>query len=468
MGSVDILVPFATTDLAMYQHMTTGAAGEEAAAKEAAERRESVDSGLSTSPPLESPPPPTNDTTGQGRTRKKKKRLASTMSASRFHDLYSLRSDVLGQGSYGRVETCVNIYTNIEYAVKIINKDSWAFNRQKMLKEIELYYLCQGHPSIIQLIEYFEETECFYLIFEKAKGGHLLDHIQRRVNLSEPEAAQIITNLAKAIKYLHSRGIAHRDLKPENILCMSGDSNDPDFASGVRLCDFDLCSSVQPTVTTPRLTSPVGSAEYMAPEVVDIFVNDDDLLYDLLATDPDMEQELELTYDKRADLWSLGVIAYTLLCGFLPFHGSCGRDCGWSDRNEECFQCQQTLFNAIKRNQPVFPDKYWGHISPPAMDLIVKLLKKDPNDRIDAEDILSHPWIANKGRSKVVVAAAATPFSKPVMGNNMMKKSATSMDLWSKDKNRPVVKASAKMRRQSSVVNFYPAREDLLICRCEF
>jgi len=144
-----------------------------------AERRESIDSGVGLSlSPSPSPTSINGESTGvRTRRNKKKKKAFSTMSASSFSDLYSLKNDTLGEGSYGRVETCMNVYTQMEYAVKIINKDSWTFNRQKMLKEIELYYLCQGaNDSIIQLIDYFEESDKFYLIFEKAKGGHLLNH----------------------------------------------------------------------------------------------------------------------------------------------------------------------------------------------------------------------------------------------------------------------------------------------------
>ena len=160
--------------------------------------------------------------------------------------MYTLKNEELGHGSYGRVETCVNNYTGVEYAVKIIQKDCWAFQRQKMLKEIELYYLCQGHDSIIQLIEYFEEQDQFYLIFEKAQGGHLLKQINQKIRFSETHAAKIIAKLAKALKYLHSKGIAHRDLKPENVLCME-DGEAGEVASSIRLCDFDLCSNIHPT-----------------------------------------------------------------------------------------------------------------------------------------------------------------------------------------------------------------------------
>lgn len=372
-------------------------------------KRESIDSGVSVSPS-----PPSNL-----RKNKKKKRLFSTLSCSTFTDLYTLKNDVLGQGSYGRVESCINIYTKTEYAVKIINKDSWAFNRQKMLKEIELYYLCKSEDAVIQLIDYFEETDKFYLVFEKAKGGHLLNQINKLKKFKEAKASQIIQKLATALQFLHKKGIAHRDLKPENILCM--DEENPE---NIKLCDFDLCSKVQPGLTTPRLSSPVGSPEYLAPEVVDVFLNDD--IYDL------MDEDSDLTYDKRCDLWSLGVIAYTLVTGRLPFRGFCGQDCGWNDRNEECSECQNDLYENIKIGYLEFPD----FVSPSAKDLISKLLQIDPNHRMEAEDILQHPWITRKKLNRSI------SFSQQ---NQKME----------------------KFRRQSSVVTSFCTRPEDLLCRCE-
>jgi len=421
--------------------------------------RESVDSGCVSL----SPPSPVND---QPRRRnKKKKRLASTLSSTSFNDLYTLKKDgFLGQGSYGRVETCVNIYTQKEYAVKIINKHSWAFNRQKMLKEIELYYLCQGQESIIQLMDYFEEEDKFYLIFEKAQGGHLLNQIQQRIKFSEKDAAIIMAKLANALKYLHSRGIAHRDLKPENILCMS----EQDVASSIRLCDFDLCSKVQPSVSTPRLQSPVGSPEYLAPEVVEVFIEDD--IYDLLDEDED------LTYDKRCDLWSLGVIAYTLLSGCLPFRGHCGQDCGWDDRDAECYNCQENLFNAIRQSHIVFPDEHWSHISTGAKDLISKLLRADPNQRIEAAQVLEHPWIleqttADKSTESNEINEEAI-LNSPTLLRRAMSSSLFENYLASTACQQPLdfshhpgeVKASAKLRRQSSVVTFCQPHDYYVRC----
>merc|ERR1719361_359255 len=306
----------------------------------------------------------------------------------------------LGQGSYGKVEECENIITKAKLAVKIISKNNVTFSRAKMLKEIELYFLCQGVPEIIQLIEYFEESEYFYLVFEKAKGGPLLTQIQRRVHFTEREAASIIRDLAAALSHLHSRGIAHRDVKPENVLCYNDGENGKDDFLPVKLCDFDLCSAVYESITTPKLQSPVGSVEYMAPEVVEAFsVVLDFFGLELQPDNFDDEDDVDLTYDKRCDLWSLGIIAYILLCGYLPFSGRCGKDCGWEDRGEECFECQHQLFQSIKSGNVIFPEKPWSGISEEAKDLITKLLVRDASQRLDATSILNHPWIIKQNNA---------------------------------------------------------------------
>merc|ERR1712045_564905 len=290
--------------------------------------------------------------------RKKKKKTDRTLVASTFADLYKLTGETLGEGSYGKVETCVNIYTGLEYAVKVIEKRPGFYCRPKVLKEIEIYHLCRGQHNNIQLIEYFEETERFCLVFEKINGGPLLDHIQARICFTEAEASSIIADLSHALKYLHNKGIAHRDIKPDNILCVNSSAPSP-----VKLCDFDPCSEASIDISTPTLLTPVGSVEYMAPEVVDTFLIDD---YD----DDDDES---ICYNKKCDLWSLGVIMYILLCGYAPFSGNCGLDCGW-DRGESCTDCQERLFSSIK------------------------------GARLDANQVLDHPWVLYGGNSNSLMA----------------------------------------------------------------
>jgi MAP kinase interacting serine/threonine kinase len=306
--------------------------------------------------------------------RKKKKRAANSAPKS-FRDLYEMTGESLGVGATGSVETYRDLFNKKEYAVKTIKKGPH-LNRKKVLKEIEIFHQGKGHPNILQLIEYYEEDDSFYLVFEKMEGGSLLEAIEHRGHLTEQEASLVIKDLAKALGFLHKKGIAHRDLKPENILCLKAGHLTP-----VKICDFDLGSGVivqsqQNTPTsTPELLTPVGSAEYMAPEVVDVW------------------QDQAWSYDKRCDIWSLGIIMYMLLCGYPPFYGQCGQDCGW-ERGENCEACQENLFARIQEGFYDFPEVEWCDISEDAKDLISRMLVRDPHRRCSAEQVLLHPWIA--------------------------------------------------------------------------
>ncbi|KAH8312784.1 hypothetical protein KR044_012937 [Drosophila immigrans] len=306
--------------------------------------------------------------------KRRKKRISSSLHSSTFQELYKLTGEILGEGAYASVQTCVNIYTDLEYAVKVIDKIP-GHARARVFREVETFHHCQGHPGILQLIEFFEDDEKFYLVFEKINGGPLLTRIQEHICFSEREAAQIIKEIASGLDFLHKKGIAHRDLKPENILCVNTDSLCP-----IKICDFDLGSGIKFTTdistpaATPQLLTPVGSAEFMAPEVVDLFVGEANY------------------YDKRCDLWSLGVIAYILLCGYPPFSGNCGEDCGWN-RGENCRTCQELLFESIQEGRFTFPEAEWHDVSDEAKDLICGLLVKEASKRLSAESVLNHIWI---------------------------------------------------------------------------
>ncbi|KAM8875339.1 MAP kinase-interacting serine/threonine-protein kinase 1 isoform 2-T2 [Spinachia spinachia] len=336
--------------------------------------------------------------------RKKKKRTRATGSfTGTFNDLYQLTDEVLGQGAHAKVQGCISLQNGQEYAVKIIEKSA-GHSRIRVFREVETLYQCQGNNNILELIHFFEDSSCFYLVFEKLRGGSILTHIQNRRYFDELEASKVVRDIAQALDFLHTKGktptkplfygslwihyvlsfsswrlccsagIAHRDLKLENILCEYTDRVSP-----VKICDFDLGSGVKLSsactpITTPELTTPCGSAEYMAPEVVEVFTDEASF------------------YDKRCDLWSLGVILYILLSGSPPFTGHCGTDCGW-DRGETCRTCQTHLFESIQQGKYEFPDKDWDHITVGAKDLISKLLVRDATLRLSAARVLKHPWV---------------------------------------------------------------------------
>ncbi|ELR57477.1 MAP kinase-interacting serine/threonine-protein kinase 1, partial [Bos mutus] len=350
--------------------------------------------------------------------RKKKKRKARATDSlpGKFEDVYKLTSELLGEGANAKVQVAVSLQNGNEYAVKIIEKHA-GHSRSRVFREVETLYQCQGNKHILELIEFFEDDTRFYLVFEKLQGGSILAHIQKQKHFNEREASRVVRDVAAALDFLHTKGsifplytnslkksilpsgggggahtlrfssapftsvtvarlvgIAHRDLKPENILCES-----PEKVSPVKICDFDLGSGVKlnnscTPITTPELTTPCGSAEYMAPEVVEVFTDE--------AT----------FYDKRCDLWSLGVVLYIMLSGYPPFVGHCGADCGW-DRGEVCTVCQNKLFESIQKGKYEFPDKDWAHISNEAKDLISKLLVRDAKQRLSAAQVLQHPWV---------------------------------------------------------------------------
>ncbi|XP_075302008.1 MAP kinase-interacting serine/threonine-protein kinase 2-like [Opisthocomus hoazin] len=302
-----------------------------------------------------------------------KKRSKKNSFSGRFKDVYQLHDEVLGEGAQGRIQTCVNLVTNKEYAVKIIEKRQGRV-RNRVFREVAMLNLCQGHRNILQLIEFFEEEERFYLVVEKMRGGSIVTHILQRCRFNELEASMVVRDIASALHFLHSKGIAHRDLKPANILCER-----PDQVFPVKICDFDLASGIRlngncSPISTPELLSLCGTPEYMAPEVVET-------LY---------ENEETPTYDKRCDLWSLGVLLYIMLSGYPPFMGDCG--CDW-DSGGSCDSCKEMLLESIQDGKYEFRDKDWAHISSGAKDLISRLLVRDAKKRLSAAQVLEHPWV---------------------------------------------------------------------------
>ncbi|NXG82443.1 MKNK2 kinase, partial [Stercorarius parasiticus] len=289
---------------------------------------------------------------------KKKKRCRATDSFSgRFEDVYQLQEEVLGEGAHARVQSCVNLITNKEYAVKIIEK-RLGHIRSRVFREVEMLYQCQGHRY------------CGAAIMSVPPSS-ILTHIHRRRHFNELEASVVVQDIASALHFLHNKGELGCPLQPKPVCDFRG-CRPPQPA---QLCPIGPPSLGPPHARAhPHLSPQCGSAEYMAPEVVEAF------------------NEEASIYDKRCDLWSLGVILYIMLSGYPPFVGHCGSDCGW-DRGEACHTCQNMLFESIQEGKYEFPDKDWAHISFGAKDLISKLLVRDAKKRLSAAQVLEHPWV---------------------------------------------------------------------------
>jgi serine/threonine protein kinase len=264
---------------------------------------------------------------------------------------YYIFPAILGKGHYGCVRECMHRRTKQFYAVKSIEKAK--IGRLDHLQR-EVYLLSKiDHKGIMKMVDIFEDVEFVHIITEKYVGGELFDKIIERTTdngcFDEVSAATIVKSLLEAVAYLHRNGIVHRDIKPENILFVTEDDED----LSVKLIDFGL--SRRHKKGDAYMSNPVGTAYYMSPEL------------------------LKGKYDQSCDVWSTGIVAYILLCGYPPFNGDTDPD----------------IFDAIKQASFGFPSQAWGHISPEAKDFIKCLLRKDPKKRFTAEEALKHPWIRN-------------------------------------------------------------------------
>lgn len=309
------------------------------------------------------------------------KRKRGRYKIEKFDDLYQCTDEDLGEGSCGTVKTYFSRDKKKEFAVKIVPKVNNA-TRLRVLKEIEVLHYCKGHENVVQMQEFYEEENCFYVVFEKMKGGSLLSQVEKYGSLDEHEASRIVKDVASALKFLHGKNIAHRDVKLENILC-SGEDLFP-----IKLCDFDLCSDPNGSSCCSEhdaeaFSSAVGSIDYMAPEVVKVWLDESS------------------HYTKQCDMWSLGVVMYILLSDSYPFAVTPGEVCYCRNGNIECEYCREARLEAIKSGEYSMGME-WDFISDEAIDLVTKLLEKDPQKRFTAEQVLEHPWMKNPIASRAV------------------------------------------------------------------
>ena len=262
-------------------------------------------------------------------------------------DKYEVKQKI-GKGKFGLVKCGINKETKKPVAIKIMAKKNMDKSDLELAKvEIDILKIGQ-HPNIIKLYDIYENENYIYIIMEYCSGGDLLSYFEyHEYELPETKVCEIIHKLSMAIYYLHSYGIVHRDLKPENILM-----TDLSMQADIRLLDFGLSKIVG---NDEKCTEPYGTLSFVAPEV--------------LQGKP---------YDKSVDLWSIGIITFLLLCGYLPF----------DDKHSEREIARQTIQDPVP-----FEEKIWSKYSPEAKTFVDGLLQKKPEKRYTIKEILEHPWI---------------------------------------------------------------------------
>ncbi|XP_064206814.1 ribosomal protein S6 kinase alpha-3 isoform X1 [Anguilla rostrata] len=265
-----------------------------------------------------------------------------------FSDVYDVKEDI-GVGSYSICKRCVQKSTNMEFAAKIINKA-----KRDPAEEVEILLRYGQHPNIITLKDVYDDGRSVYLVTELMKGGELLDKILRQKFFSEREASAVLHTIAKTVEYLHVQGVVHRDLKPSNILYVD-ESGNPE---SIRICDFGFAKQLR--AENGLLMTPCYTANFVAPEVLK-----------------------KQGYDAACDIWSLGVLLYTMLTGFTPFAN------GPDDTPEE-------ILARVGSGKFALTGGYWNTVSAEAKDLVSKMLHVDPHQRLTAAQVLRHPWIVHK------------------------------------------------------------------------
>ncbi|KAI1855689.1 hypothetical protein JX265_006093 [Neoarthrinium moseri] len=283
----------------------------------------------------------------------------------------------MGDGAFSNVYRARDLTGDAgEVAIKVVRKfEMNNMQRANILKEVQIMRQLD-HPNIIKLIDFSESRQYYYIILELAPGGELFHQIVRLTYFSEDLSRHVITQVAEALEYLHEeRGVVHRDIKPENILFrpipvvpskspkpkQPGDEDKvdegeyiPGHGAGgigqIKIADFGLSKIVWDNSTM----TPCGTVGYTAPEIVK-----------------------DERYSKSVDMWALGCVLYTLLCGFPPFYD----------------ESIEVLTEKVAKGQYTFLSPWWDDISKSAQDLITHLLTVDPEKRYTITEFLAHPWI---------------------------------------------------------------------------
>nr|CAH8840303.1 unnamed protein product [Trichobilharzia regenti] len=261
----------------------------------------------------------------------------------------------IGKGNFAKVKLASHVITGQQVAIKIIDKTQLSpSSRQKLFREVRLMKLLD-HPNIVKLFEIIDNDKILYLVMEYASGGEVFDYLVAHGRMKEKEARAKFRQIVSAVQYCHQKHIIHRDLKAENLL-LDADMN-------IKLADFGFSNEFSPGT---KLDTFCGSPPYAAPELFQ-----------------------GKKYDgPEVDVWSLGVILYTLVSGSLPFDG----------------QTLRELRERVLRGKYRIP----FYMSTDCESLLKKMLVLNPSRRYTLEMVMKDRWM-NTGYEDNVLSPYIEP-----------------------------------------------------------
>uniref|UniRef100_A0A668AZI4 Ribosomal protein S6 kinase n=1 Tax=Myripristis murdjan TaxID=586833 RepID=A0A668AZI4_9TELE len=291
---------------------------------------------------------------------------SAMLEESQFFQNYELclQGPPLGEGSFSVCRKCRHKQSGHEYAVKIVSRRMEA-NTQR---EIAALRQCEAHPNIVKLHDVYTDQYHTYLVMELLHGGELLERIKKKKLFGEAEASQLLQSLVSAVSFMHEAGVVHRDLKPENVL-FADEGED----AVLKVIDFGF-ARLCPAGSAP-LQTPCFTLQYAAPELFE-----------------------SAGYDKACDLWSLGVILYTMLSGQVPFQ---------SEQRGMTSSFAADIMQKIKEGDFSLAGEAWKGVSEEAKELVKGLLTVDPERRLKLSDLKENSWL--QGGASMSTTPLCTP-----------------------------------------------------------
>lgn len=296
-----------------------------------------------------------------------------------FAERFELEDKVLGEGSFGIVKPAVLKESGKLFAAKLLPKNvpgDWERYSALLQREVMHWKQLQDCQQVVQLEGVYEDDDYLYIVQELCTGGDVQHFIQKRRNLTEYEASQIITPILKMLAACHEKNICFGDVKPANFMLKKpypckrhlADPSAPTGDMIVKGIDFGCSQKIS---EEGKLKKRTGTPLYMAPE---IFFG---------------------WYSVEVDIWAVGMMLYQLIAGKLPFFG----DHAERLKKGPTFMIVQ----AVMESDLDFSGDVWNGVSEDLKELIGALLDVDYNTRLTAKAALHHPWIKRHSRDNVIV-----------------------------------------------------------------